>query len=78
MAYVTKDFNLVAPNVGGEGGSVWSYFSADAAATIIAAGYISDGLDKGVKVNDLVVIGGLTSVVGKVTVVAANGDVTMT
>ena len=77
MAYVSGDLNLVAPNVGHNGGSVWAYTSADALATIIAAGYINDGGDKGVKVDDLVLVGGLTANLAKVTVVAANGDVTL-
>lgn len=81
MAYVTKDLNLVAPNVGGDGGSVWSYFSADALATIIAAGYIDDAFDKGLKVNDIVLVGGLTSNMAKVTVVDVSsnpsGDATL-
>ena len=79
MAYVSGDLNLMQANVGHDGGSLWVYTSsADAIAAIIAAGYIDDGLDKGMKVDDVVVIGGTDSGVGKVTVVAANGDVTMT
>lgn len=78
MAYVSGDLNLIKANVGHSGGSVWAYTSGDALATVIAAGYIDDGGDKGLKVNDLVLVGGLTSNLAKVTVVAANGDVTMT
>jgi hypothetical protein len=78
MAYNSADLNLIKANVGHNGGSVWAYLEpATALATIIAAGYIDDGLDKGMKVNDLVLVGGLTSNLTKVTVVAANGDVTL-
>lgn len=78
MAYTSKDLNLIQANVGAAGGSVWNYVEpATALATIIAAGYISDGLDKGMKVNDQVLVSGLTSNLTLVTVVAANGDVTL-
>lgn len=78
MAYTSKDLNLIKANVGAAGGSVWNYVEpATALATIIAAGYISDGLDKGMKVNDQVLVSGLTSNLTLVTVVAANGDVTL-
>ena len=79
MAYTTKQLNLVAPNVGaGFGGSVWTYVEpATAVATIIAAGYIDDGLDKGLKLGDLVLIAGLTSVTAQVTQIDANGDTTL-
>jgi hypothetical protein len=78
MAYNSADLNLIQANVGHGGGSVWNYIEpATALATIIASGYISDGLDKGLKVNDQVLVSGLTSAVTKVTVVAANGNVTL-
>ena len=79
MAYTTKQLNLVAPNVGaGFGGSVWTYVEpAVAVATIIAAGYIDDGLDKGLKIGDVVLVVGTTTVSAQVTVIAANGDTTL-
>ena len=78
MAYASADLNLLHANVGHTGGSVWVYVEpATALATIIAAGYISDGGDKGMKVSDLVLVAGLTSNLTKVTVVAANGNVTL-
>jgi len=78
MAYATADLNLLQANVGHAGGSLWAYVEpATALATIIAAGYISDGLDKGMKVNDLVLVAGLTSNLTKVTVVTAAGLVTL-
>ena len=78
MAYNSADLNLLKANVGHSGGSLWAYVEpATALATIIAAGYINDGVDKGLKVNDIVLVAGLTSNMTKVTVVAANGDVTL-
>ena len=78
MAYNSADLNLLHANVGHDGGSLWIYVEPGTLlATIIAAGYINDGLDKGVKVNDAVLVLGVTSNVTKVTVVAAGGDVTL-
>ena len=51
----------------------------EAAATVIAAGFIDDGDDKGVKVGDLLIVLDTATplaTVHIVTVVAANGDVT--
>lgn len=86
MAYATGSLNLQIPRVGGgeDAGSLsaaqYAYRSADAVATVIAAGYIDDGGDKGMKVNDYVVV--IDDNLGLidlciVTVVAANGDVTL-
>lgn len=87
MAYDTNSLNG-EPRMGeGEGGagagktaSQWVYRSADAFATVIAAGYISDGNDKGIRVNDFVcVIDDNLSLAqwAYVTVVTAAGLVTM-
>lgn len=83
MAYTTKNLNLVAPNVGaGFGGSVWTYVEpAETVANIIAAGYVDDGADKGMKVGDVVLIVGTTTAAAQVTVIDTSsnpaGDVTM-
>ncbi len=78
MAYATADLNLLIANVGHNGGSLWAYVEpATALATIIASGYIDDGDAKGMKVDDLVLVAGITSNLTKVTVVAAGGDVTL-
>jgi len=78
MAYNSADLNLLQANVGHSGGSLWAYVEpATLLATIIAAGYINDGLDKGMKVNDLVLVAGVTSNLTKVTVVTAAGLVTL-
>lgn len=78
MAYTSEDLNLIQANVGENGGSVWNYIEpATALATIIAAGYIDDGIDKGLKVGDQVLVSGLTSNLTLVTVIDANGDTTL-
>ncbi len=88
MAYLSASLNVCIPRVGeGEGGAnagfsfaQYAYRSADAIATVIAAGYIDDGVDKGLRVNDVVIVvdDNVPSVdVCLVTVVAAGGDVTM-
>lgn len=88
MAYDTKSLNVIAPRMGaaegganaGEGSAVFIYRSADAIATVIAAGYIDDGNDKGVQVNDTIIViddNVPTIDLCLVTAVAANGDVTL-
>lgn len=37
-------------------GSIWMYTSADAVATVVAQDYITDPVDQGMLVNDLVII----------------------
>jgi len=62
MAYAPNSLNLQIPRLGGgdDTGSLSSaqycYISDDAVATVIAAGYISDGDDKGLKLDDVVVV----------------------
>ena len=88
MAYLTKNLATMIPRLGtgedsadaGATTALHSYRSAaDAVATIIAAGYIDDGNDKGIKVNDCVIVIDDDASIDfcLVTVVAANGDVTM-
>ncbi len=86
MAYASNSLNLSIPRVGeGEDtGSLSSaqfvYRSADPVATVIAAGYIDDGNEKGIRVNDHVIVidDNLNTIdLCLCTVVAANGDVTL-
>ena len=89
MAYNTNNLNLGRPRLGagdddtGDSGlsaAKFCYVSVDVNATVIAAGYITDGGDKGMQVNDVCEIVDLTTPLvthAVVTVVAANGDVTM-
>jgi hypothetical protein len=62
MAYATGSLNLLIPKVG-QGTdtgklsqNVWLYVSADAVATVIGAGYVDDGDDKGMAVDDIVLV----------------------
>lgn len=86
MAYATGSLNLCQPRMGEglDAGSLsfakYDYISADLIANVIAAGYIDDGNDKGLRVNDVVCVvdSNVPSIdLCLVTVVAANGDVTM-
>ncbi len=88
MAYVSKNLTTLIPRLGtgedsGDASATAALHvyrtSADAVAAVIAAGYIDDGNDKGLKVNDVVLVidDGAAIDLCLVTVVAANGDVTM-
>jgi hypothetical protein len=90
MAYDTNSLVTAFPrvgaaegpgdNTGGYSGALHIYRSADDIATVIAAGYIDDGNEKFIQVNDMVlVIDDNTPTIDLclVTVVAANGDVTL-
>lgn len=86
MAYATGSLNLRVPRMGEglDAGSLsfssYDYISADAIATVIAAGYITDGNDKGIRVNDVVQVvdSNVPSIdLCLVTVVTAAGLVTM-
>lgn len=57
MAYSTSNPpKLLVQGVAGEGPSIWTYSSTDAAATVDAANYITDGGSLGMKVGDLVYV----------------------
>jgi len=80
MAYVSNNLITLVPRLGDGGAALHLYRSdADAVAAIIAAGYIDDGDEKGLKVNDAVIVidDGATIDLCLVTVVAANGDTTL-
>lgn len=88
MAYISKNLTTLIPRLGtGEDDGDASATSAmhvyrsvtDARSVIIGAGYIDDGNDKGIKVNDFVIVvdDGAAATLHIVTVVDAAGDVTM-
>lgn len=55
MAYSTDNPPaLVSQMVGKNGGSTWTYDSADAATVVRVDGYITDGADLGMKIGDVV------------------------
>ncbi len=85
MAYNTDSLQCDRPRLGGGddalklSSATYMYRSVDVAATVIAAGFIDDGDDKGVKVGDLLIVLDQTTPLATthiVSVVAANGDVT--
>lgn len=55
MAYSTSNPpSKVVSDIGNQGPQLWTYKSADAVATVATAGYITNGLALGMKVNDIV------------------------
>ncbi len=85
MAYNSDSLHCVNPRLGGGDDALklqsatFHYRSVDVLATVIAAGFIDDGGDKGIKVGDLLVVLDQTTPLATthiVSVVAANGDVT--
>lgn len=81
MAYTSANLNLVskAPLTGG--GQEWTHFSADTGAQAQVDGFITDGVAKGLKVNDVVKHRNTaTNIISTHQVVAlnANGSVDMT
>ena len=55
MAYDNTKLHLIAAPLTGSG-KIWQYIQGtDAAATIDAAGYFSDGAARGMAVNDIVI-----------------------
>lgn len=55
MAYVPANLSLTAQNLAG-GYRIWVYESTDAFATVAGTDYFSDGEDKGMQLDDLVVV----------------------
>jgi hypothetical protein len=82
MAYTADNLNKVAQGVGGMGGNcLWMYVSTDVHTDVDAANYFTNGYDKGMLVNDVVIVVKSTATVGAtlhvVTAVTANGAATV-
>jgi hypothetical protein len=77
MSYSTSiPPQLMIPSIGG-GMALWGYKSADAVATVIAAGYFSNGSALGMKLGDAVLIydtGTNDGAIAYVTAVTAGGS----
>lgn len=58
MAYNSANLMLLVPRFDNvpAGGQLWVYSSADAVATVVAQDYITNPVDIGMQVNDLVII----------------------
>ncbi len=54
MAYVSAQLRKIADFGGDVGGAFWAYDTADANATVYAAGYITDAWTKGMRKGDVV------------------------
>jgi hypothetical protein len=76
MAYVTAQLNLAVPRMGG-GQALWMYYGEDIHTDVDAANFFTDGADKGMKVNDVVIVTKTTATIGAtvhvVTEVSADG-----
>ena len=55
MSYAASGLKLLVPQMGG-GPGVWYYKSNDAHTDVDASGYFSDGLQMGMKDNDIVIV----------------------
>lgn len=81
MAYATGGLNLLVPRMSAEGIAVWGYKSADAHTAVDAADYFSDGSDKGMLANDVVIVVDTatpTCTIHNVASVTAGGAATIT
>lgn len=85
MAYNAESLICVQPRLGGGddalklASATYHYRSVDTAATVIAAGFIDNGLDNGIKVGDLLVVLDQTTPLATTHIVTVNdaaGDVT--
>lgn len=56
MAYNQNNLALISTTMFNGAWRLWVYRSADALATVVAAGYISNGYDMGMKVDDMVIV----------------------
>lgn len=82
MAYATSNPPALLQDRIMGGGAVWSYISADARATVVGAGYFSNGRSLGMKIGDVVncVVDttGVLTVASVTAVNAGTGAVTIT
>jgi hypothetical protein len=78
MAYATSNPPRLVDNAGLTGaGQVWTYRSTDALATVVAATYITNAQDLGMKVGDLVLVQDTSTpaqAFARVTAVASTGS----
>ena len=82
MAYASSALECILHSVGSTP-SIWNYAStADVLATVVGAGYFSDGYDKGVKKYDICFLtdngGSTTMAIGCFTTVTSASAATLT
>lgn len=56
MAYTTATLSKTSSGIGSGGVNIWTYSTTDALATVVGASYFSDGIAKGMKVGDVVLL----------------------
>jgi hypothetical protein len=56
MAYDGNRLSCIVQTMENQGPSLWSYITADTLATVIAAGYLSDALKRGMRIGDRVMV----------------------
>ena len=81
MAYVTAQLNVLAPRMGQDGNAMWIMEGTDVHTDVDAAGFITDGDDKGMRVGDIVIYVKTTATIGatlhSVQTVTAGGAATL-
>ena len=55
MAYTPATLDCMVPRTGA-GPAIWTYSSVDAHGDVDAVGYFSDGADRGLKANDVMIV----------------------
>jgi hypothetical protein len=63
MAYVSAQLNLAVPSFG-LAPAIWTLYGTDVHTDVDADDFISDGLAKGMKVNDIVIYQKTTATIG--------------
>jgi len=64
MAYESAKLNVLVPRVGQGGTAVWGMSGTDIHTAVDEADFITDGYDKGLRVNDVVLYTKETATVG--------------
>lgn len=61
MAYDNSYLTLIAGDSGKNGPRIWSYRTTDAKAAYQASGYVSDGVERGMRFGDIVEVQRVTT-----------------
>ena len=81
MAYVTANLNVLVPRMGQDGNALWILEGTDVHTDVDAAGFITDGDDKGMRVGDILIYRKTSATIGatlhSVETVTAGGAATV-
>lgn len=66
MAYSSASFTQIVASIQPAGPSLWIYNTADSNASVDGANYISNGYEKGLRANDLVLVFSTSDGSGKI------------